>query len=127
MVDTNSFAYQPQVESQKSNGYVDLGSSVQTNANDQNQLLTASPANPLMRSQQSPSPFRRTAPTSPIFTGDYEMQTDLADDLSRQSTMKRSAKKQIARRKRIRENGEVLERDTEACMAGCHGPKCQIF
>jgi hypothetical protein len=67
------------------------------------------------------------APTSPIFTGDYEMQTDINLDTlgGRASTLKQS-KKHIAKRDKVKKKGDMLEKDPQACMDGCNA-NCQIF
>ena len=64
-------------------------------------------------------------PSSPLFNGEYEMQTDFTNDVSRnQTTMGR----QQPKRKRINKN-EALDRETSMCMVACTGSngKCTIF
>ena len=74
----------------------------------------------LLQSQQSPLQNRRSAmmPSSPLFQGDYEMQTDFTNDVSHNNTTRGAQ----PRRKRIRRDGDALDRETSTCLVTCAGP-----
>ena len=65
-------------------------------------------------------------PSSPLFTGDYEMQTDFTNDVSRQNQTMRGAAP-LSKRRRIR--NDQIDRETDTCLVACAGPnaKCSIF
>ena len=62
------------------------------------EIISPKEENPLAKSQQSPLAARRQCPTSPMYMGDYEMQTDLDNDLIRMSTVKKDVKRRRNRK-----------------------------